>query len=145
MNSMLQNHFIWNKASEINKNFFWYFYWNCLLFYSIWLLKILNQKATVSKETIEFVIGMATILSDIKPRSTTGITIIGYSVRRHFKTRHWLFIVSNWLVAIWSVRMPTMWSILDIDSGCITLCVTSLFTLDEHFVNFVSWFLLAIS
>ena len=38
-----------------------------------------------------------------------------------------------------------MWSILDIDSGCITLCVTSLFTLNKHFVSFVSWFLLAIS
>ena len=29
--------------------------------------------------------------------------------------------------------------------GCITLCITSLFTLYKHFVIFVSWFLLAIS
>ena len=38
-----------------------------------------------------------------------------------------------------------MWGMLDIDSGCITLCITCLFTFDKHFVNFVSWFLLAIS
>ena len=41
--------------------------------------------------------------------------------------------------------MPAIWGILNIDSGCISLCVTSLFTLDEHFVNFISWFLLALS
>ena len=38
-----------------------------------------------------------------------------------------------------------MCNISDIDSGCITLCVTSLFTLYMHFVIFVSWFLLAIN
>ena len=48
------------------------------------LLKILNQKATVSKETIGFDVCMATILSYIKPRSTTRIFIIGYSIPRHF-------------------------------------------------------------
>ena len=34
---------------------------------------------------------------------------------------------------------------LDIDSGCVTLCVTFLLTLYEHFVIFVSWFLVVIS
>ena len=36
----------------------------------------------------------------------------------------WLLIVGNWLVAIWSVRMPRIWSKLDIASGCVTLYVT---------------------
>ena len=49
-----------------------------LRFCFICLLKILNQKATVLKETIGFIVGMA-LLSYIKPRSTTRITIIGYS------------------------------------------------------------------
>ena len=40
-----------------------------------------------------------------------------------------LFIVANWLVAIWSVTMPRMWDTLDIDSGCVTFYVTSFFTL----------------
>ena len=31
---MLQNHFIGNKASEINKIFFWYFYWNYVCFFA---------------------------------------------------------------------------------------------------------------
>ena len=38
----------------------------CLLFCFICLLKILNQKATVSKETIGFDVWIATILSHIK-------------------------------------------------------------------------------
>ena len=54
------------------------------VFSSICLLKILNQKATVSKETIGFVARMSTILSYIKPCSTTRITIIGYSIPRLF-------------------------------------------------------------
>ena len=84
MNSVFQNHFIGNKASEINKNFFIFLWKLCLLFCFIFLLKILNQKATVSKETIGFIIRMATILGYIKQGSTTGITIIGYSIPRHF-------------------------------------------------------------
>ena len=61
-----------NKASESNK-----------ISFDI-LLKILNQKATVSKETKGFDVCMATILSYIKPRSTAKIFIIGYSIPRHF-------------------------------------------------------------
>ena len=38
-----------------------------------------------------------------------------------------------------------MWSILDTDSGCVTLRVTSFFILYKYFVIFVCWFLLAIS
>ena len=39
-----------------------------------------KQKLTVSKETIGFVVRMATISSYIKPRSTARFTIIGYSI-----------------------------------------------------------------
>ena len=46
----------------------------------------------------------------------------------------WLLIVANWLVAIWSVRMPRMWSTLDIDSECVTLYVTSFLTFYYYFV-----------
>ena len=59
----------------------------CLLFCFTCLLRKLNQKATVSKETIGFdvwcLIFDATILSFIKSRSTTRRTIIGYSIPRH--------------------------------------------------------------
>ena len=49
-NSVFQNHFIGNKASEINKNFFLYFLLKlCLLFCFICYLKILNWKTTVSR------------------------------------------------------------------------------------------------
>ena len=61
-NSVLQNHFIGNKASKINKNLFWYFYWNCL-FCFICFLKILTGKITVSTETIGFNVWMAKKLS----------------------------------------------------------------------------------
>ena len=50
-NSVFQNHFLGNKASEIKKKIFYIFLLKlCLLFCFICLLKILNQKATVSKE-----------------------------------------------------------------------------------------------
>ena len=34
MNSVLQNHFTGNKAGEINKNLFWYFYWNSVILFA---------------------------------------------------------------------------------------------------------------
>ena len=52
----------------------------CLLFCLICFLKILNRKATVSKETMRFDVWMATILSYMKPRFTKRITITGYSI-----------------------------------------------------------------
>ena len=49
----------------------------CLFFFCfICLLKTLNQKATLWKETIGIVVRIATILSYIKPRSITSISII---------------------------------------------------------------------
>ena len=49
----------------------------CLFFFCfICLLKTLNQKATLWKETIGIVVRIATILSYIKPRSITSVSII---------------------------------------------------------------------
>ena len=59
------------------------FHYKCLLFYFISLLKILNWKTLVSEKTIGFNVQIATILSYIKPRSTTRISLIGYLIPRH--------------------------------------------------------------
>ena len=61
---MLQNHFIGNKASEINKNLFCYIIEiKSAFFFFICLLKILNRKAIVLKETLGFGVLMAMISS----------------------------------------------------------------------------------
>ena len=68
----------------------------CLLFCFICLLKILNQKATVSKETIGFDVWMATILSHIKPSFTKK-----YHNRLSNSTT--LFVVYKWPLRIETV------------------------------------------
>ena len=82
-----------------NKIFFWYFYWNYVCFFAsfICLLKILNQKATVSKGTIGFDVWMATILSHIKPSSTKK----NYYNRLSNSTT--LFVVYKWPLKIETV------------------------------------------
>ena len=75
----------WKQSKWDQQNFLLIFSLKLyLLFCFIFLLIILNQKSTVSKETIGFDVWMATILSHIKPRSTTAITKICYSIPRHF-------------------------------------------------------------
>ena len=64
LNSVLQNHFIGNKASGISKKFPLIFLLKlCLLFCLICLLKILNRKSTVLKAAIGFDVWMAAILN----------------------------------------------------------------------------------
>ena len=58
---MLQDHFTGNKASGINKNLFWYFYWNYVCFFASKFKATETLEATVSKETVGFDIWMATI------------------------------------------------------------------------------------
>ena len=48
------------------------------------LIENFKPETIVSKETMGLVVGMATILSYIIPRSTARITIIGYSIPWHF-------------------------------------------------------------
>ena len=48
------------------------------------LIENFKPETIVSKETMGLVVGMATILSYIIPRSTARITIIGYSSPWHF-------------------------------------------------------------
>ena len=51
MGSVLQNHFIGNKASEINKNLFWYFYWNYVYFFtSVVYWKFYTRKLLFQKK-----------------------------------------------------------------------------------------------
>ena len=52
LNLVPQNHFVGNNPLEINKKFIICPLKLCWLFCFICLLKILNEKATVSKETI---------------------------------------------------------------------------------------------
>ena len=102
----------WKESKWDQRNFLLIFLLKlCSFFCFTFLLKILNQKATVSKETIGFIVRMATILSYIKKRSNRN-----YHNRLFNSTA--LFVVYKWplRIEIFNIKLN------EIKFKCLKLC-----------------------